>query len=286
MSTILVTGRNGFIGQELTPVLKKEHRIISIVRQAKEHMDYSGEELIVNDIRNVGTEDVRRHHIHVIVHLAAKIRGKTKAIEENNITSSKAIFNIAESLKIPVVFLSSTNVLFQDVLGRYTRSKRICEDLLKRLSVNYLIIRVPLVIGENSLSMQSIRKFYEKFRFFPLFGRQEGKVQPIHVSSFNKVLLAKINEATFLNETLTIVGKEVYTYHEIIEKVINPKNCIHFLKIPFLLSILATRFFEMINIPFFVSSEEIKSVNMNKDLEPDGHNNIYFVDNDKKILFA
>ena len=56
MSTILVTGRNGFIGQELTPVLRKEHRIISIVRQAKEHMDYSGEELIVNDIRNVRTQ--------------------------------------------------------------------------------------------------------------------------------------------------------------------------------------------------------------------------------------
>lgn len=286
ISAILVTGRNGFIGQELVKILKKEHKIVSIIRQAKENIDYTGEELIVSDIQKVKTEDIEKFQVNLILHLAAKIRGKARAIKKNNIRSSKNIFHIAKSLKIPVVFLSSTNVLFQNMLGSYAHSKKICEELLIETNLDYLIVRVPLVIGKNSSSMQSIKNFYEKYSFFPLFGRSDGKVQPVHISSLNKILLSKINEGTFSNEILNVVGKETYTYRQIIEKVINSKNRVHFLNVPFSLSLLVARFIEKINAPFFVSSEEIISVNMDKNITYAEHSQILFLDNNNELLFA
>lgn len=210
MSTILVTGRNGFIGQELVLTLKREHEIVSIVRQIKKDIDYSSEELIVSDVQKVKPEDIEKYQAHLILHLAAKIRGRIRSIEKNNILSSKAIFHIAKDLRIPVIFLSSTNVLFQDFLGSYAQSKRKCEDLLIKTDINYLIVRVPLVIGNNSPSILKIKKFYKEYSFFPLFGHGEGKIQPIHISSLIKVLLSKINETKYSNEILNVVGRETY----------------------------------------------------------------------------
>ena len=59
------------------------------------------------------------------------------------------------------------------------------EEILKANNSKIFIIRVPLVIGRNSASMITIQEFYKKYNFFPLLGSQEGKIQPIHISSIN-----------------------------------------------------------------------------------------------------
>jgi len=286
MSSVLVTGRNGFVGQELTRRLKETHKVVSIIRRKQDGVDYQGEEVILRDLKEIKAEDIRKFQIDLIIHLAAQLRGRKQDIEENNIRGAQRLFELAETLKVPVIFLSSTNVLFADALGSYARSKRSGEEYLKKKTIPYLILRVPLVIGRNSNSMRVIRSFYQKFAFFPLFGRQDGKIQPIAVASLVDVLLSKINSTISGQTTLNIVGWQSYTYRQIIEQIIDGKKKISFLTIPFHLSLWGTRLFEFLRLPLFISSEEIISVNMHKNVEPTRHGPTIFLDNQSELLFA
>lgn len=286
MATSLVTGRNGFIGQELVPALKKTGRVVSVVRQVHGHIDYADETLIVEDVRRLDAEQLRPHHIDTIVHLAAQVRGRASALEHNNVASAKVVFDIAQRLKVPVVFVSSTNVLFAAALGGYARSKQRCEDLLKGMGIDHVTLRIPLVLGEKSSSMRSIRGFYRTFKCFPLFGRQAGKVQPVHISSLTAVLLATINNvASSHADTVNVVGREPYAYREIIEQVIGEGSRVRFIEIPQWLSMFAARSLEMLGIPFVVSSEEIRSVNMHK-LVGSSQEPMCVLDNDRQLLFG
>lgn len=286
MKAILVTGRNGFVGGALVEQLKKKHKVISLIRKRKEGITYSGEKLILSDIQALKLEDLRQHHIDLIIHLAAAVRGGAKYLLENNVKISEKIFQLADMLKVPVIHLSSTNVLFSDCLGSYSSSKKICEEIIKEKGINFLIIRTPLIVGSGSSSTKAVKDFYKKFSFFPLFGKQEGKVQPIHISSLVEFILVNIDRSIYSREVLTLIGSNIYTFKDILRGILNQYPNPRFIRIPYSLSRLVVRIFECANFSFFVSTEELASVNMDKVVENDGSGRVKCVNNDGQLLFS
>ena len=154
MKTILVTGRNGFIGQELVPLIKKDNKVISVIRRKLVDIDYEFEELIVTDLCKISLTHLKNYKIDLIVHLAAQVRGSPKQKYKNNIVSTQRISTIASSLNVPIIFSSTTNVFFDDFLGNYSKSKKICEEIIKANNPRHIIIRVPLVVGMKSPSLK------------------------------------------------------------------------------------------------------------------------------------
>jgi nucleoside-diphosphate-sugar epimerase len=145
--------------------------LVSVIRSQKDSIDYRLEELIVNDLCHIKLPDIKKYKVDLIIHLAAQVSGRPTDKLKNNIESTQRISSIASSLDVPIIFLSSTNVFFDDVLGSYAKSKKICEEILKNNNPKCCIIRVPLVVGLKSSSIEIIRDFYRKYSFFPLFGK-------------------------------------------------------------------------------------------------------------------
>ncbi|MFA5087712.1 MAG: SDR family oxidoreductase [Candidatus Omnitrophota bacterium] len=283
MKTILVTGRNGFIGRSLVKILKNRHQVVSVVRRSDPSVDYAGEEVIVADLVKVQAGDVRGLQIDVAVHLAASVRGSGPAIEKNNIESSRALFRLCEQLNIPVLFLSSANSIFFQELGSYAYSKKVCEDILRNSPLRYLIVRVPWVIAAQSPLARSARGFYKKFGFFPLLGKGLGQTQPVEISAFAQTLAGMIDRGEFARRVVHIAGKESYTYRSILEHLLENKKT-RFLTVPFQPALSVVRFLEKLRIPFLVSSEEIKSMNIDKRIGPE-HGEAVFLENSKEVLF-
>ena len=283
MGTILVTGRNGFIANELVQALKRDHKIISLVRSRKPHLDYSQEELIIADLLYLSAEQFKHYKIDLIIHAAAMIQGVPSMLEENNIQSSKNVFKIAEFYNIPVIFFSSINVLFVDYLGSYARSKKNCEEMLQRSKLKYLIIRVPFVLGKNSPTVKTIKDFYIKFSFFPLFGPQRGKTHLISISTVVDFIVDKIKQKNFSQEIVNLIGRQFYIYPEVIENVLKRK--VRFVTMPYVISLKLCQLFEFLRLPFPIYSEQVKSLNLDKVIDGDFNGRAIFVDDDKKILF-
>jgi len=285
MSTILLTGRNGFIGQELIPLLKRNHKVVSVIRSQKDRIDYRSEELIVNDICNIKLTEVKKYKVDLIIHLAAQVRGRPSDKLKNNIESTQRISSIASSLDVPIIFLSSTNVFFDAVLGNYTKSKIICEEILKNNNPMCCIIRVPLVVGLKSSSMETIRGFYKRYSFFPLFGKQDGKTQPIHVSSLIEYILKLVKVSKYDCKEINIIGRIVYTYRNIIRNILGLSNNNRLIIIPLPFIYLIARVCEFIHAPFFITCEELISVNKDKVIDVNKNINTVIVDNNENILF-
>ncbi len=286
MGTILITGRNGFIGQALVPLLKEKNTVVSLIRQKKNHIDYTGEVLIISDIRDVNLEEIRKNKITLILHLAAQIRGRSLTMEENNMKSFETILYIAKILNVSLVYLSSVNAVYQESLGSYAKSKKKCEDsLLKETTIPFLIIRVPLVTAGNAPNLKTLKNFYERFSFLPLFGKQEGKIQPVHISSLVDSMLKIIDRGQFSREIINIVGQEKFTYRQILEQLIDGHRRNRFLVFPYFGTLRLTQFFERIGLPLSISSEEIRSINMDKIVDSRRNEQVIFMNNDLKTLF-
>jgi len=282
MNTILVTGRNGFIANELVQVLKKNHKIISIIRSRKPHVDYSQEELVISDLQSLMLEQLRHVSIDVIIHAAAMINGVPKILERHNIETSKRIFDIARQLKAPVVFFSSTNAVFSEVLGAYARSKRACEEKLQNSGLKYLILRIPFVVGANAPTIKAIKNFYKKFSFLPLFGPQRGETHIVNIAAIINFVVEKIRQGHFAQETVNLIGRKAYIYPEIIEHVLNRK--VLFFILPYSLSLKACQFFELLGLPFPISSEHVKSLNLDKILAGDREGKTIFVGDEVEVF--
>ena len=285
MSTILLTGRNGFIGQELITLIKKNHKIVSVIRRERDEIDYKLEELIITDLCQISLSHVKKFNIDLIIHLAAQVRGIQKKKYKNNIVSTQRISSIASSLDVPIIFSSTTNVFFDDILGNYSKSKKICEEIIKANNPRHIIIRVPLVVGMKSPSLNTVRNFYRKYYFFPLFGEQAGKMQPIHVSSLNELIINLIKESEYNGREINLFGKKIYSYRNIIKNTISKEKNIIFLIIPFSIIYFITRSFEFARIPFFITCEELRSVNMDKILARNKIKNSLIVDNSENNIF-
>ncbi|MDD5109284.1 MAG: NAD(P)-dependent oxidoreductase [Candidatus Omnitrophica bacterium] len=285
MKTILITGRNGFIGQALVEELKKTEKVVSLIRRKKEGIDYSNEELIFADLARLEDIDIKKYNITLIVHLAAVIRGNPDSLLENNVKSAEFIFKIAQNLNIPVVYLSTTNVFFCNYLGAYAISKKMGEEELKKKGISYLILRVPLVISKDSPYILAAKGFYKKFNFIPLFGQQKGALQPIHVSSLVNKILILVEKGIPAKESINIVGTRIYTYRKLLEGFLNI-NGAKFITAPFLLLKLITSFFEKVGIRFFITQEELISINMDKIIRSDFPDTTEFVPNEEQILFS
>ncbi|MDD5677773.1 MAG: NAD-dependent epimerase/dehydratase family protein [Kiritimatiellae bacterium] len=286
MKTIFLTGRNGFVGQTLAEKLKPHCRIASCIRRKLNTIDYARETLVVKDVRALTTEDVCASGATCIVHLAAQIRGAPQVVAANNIEVNETVFGIARRLDLPVIYLSSTNVLFADCLGGYAHSKQKGELILKTTGQPYLIVRAPLLIGESSFSVKTIRSFYRTFRVFPLFGPQEGKVQPVPISAFSNFMASTIQDSRFTNVTLNVIGKMEYTYRMVLEGILSKYAPVRFLHFPYRISLAASKRLEYLHLPFLASSEEIKSVNMDKIVKPEHSASIHYIDNESNALFG
>ncbi len=260
---ILITGRNGFIGQPLAARLKKDHTVISLIRRTQSSIDYTGEELLIADLRDITLPGIQKHRVDLIVHLAVLMRGARGTVEQSNVESARRIFDVARRLDVPVLFLSSLNVLFYEQLGAYARSKKTAEDILKEYCSRYAIVRPAFVMGPGSPSLQMVARVQKRFGFVPLLGQGLGKTQPVSVSTLVDRIVALVDKNQFEGQTLQVVGQEIMTYRGILEQMFKP-NPVRFIHLPYGLSLFVVQLLEKLRIPLPLSSEEIRSVNMDK----------------------
>jgi len=285
-AAVVVTGRNGFLASALAPKLKQDFKIISVIRRKMPGIDYSGEKLILRDLKELTAADCQSPSIQLIVHLASELKGRPESLEENNLKSSAAVFQIARELNVPVVLISSINAAFADSnQSGYSRSKKKSEDLLKGMDVRYLIIRLPLLFGAASPLLKRVKDFYDRFGFCPLLGKSQGKIQPADLKSVADFLLLKIKEGKFLNETIHVVGRREYTYQQIFEAMLNQKRKPRFIRLPFSLSLGLAKILVRLPGPFLLSPEQVLSVNQDKVVSSERHGAVYFLDNEPEELF-
>ena len=288
MITIVVSGRNGFIGNALVAYLKRKHRVISIVRKRVDAFDYSSEVVVEKNITSLLEDDIAQHQPDVFIHLAGVVYSGLSGQYTDNIAMTQAVASICSSLDLPLVFSSTANVTTSNSkLDPYARSKLHSERLIARSCKKYSIVRFPLVVGENSPIVKAIERHLSRWRFLPLIGRQQGRVQPVPINKLIRCLVEHIADPTSISKELTIVGREIYTYGELWKNIARHSRLPHIqLEVPESLAILMMRCLKFIGRSTAVNIEQIKGLKTDKLISVECHQtNCFIIDNQVNQLF-
>lgn len=172
--TILLTGASGFLGKIATPILKKNHSVVSIGRDA-------GNTIVADLTKPI----LSLPHVDAVIHAAGKahIYPKTDAEKQAffdvNVEGTRYLLNSLNPQSVKAfIFISSVSVYGMEqgseiaestpLNGKspYALSKIQAEELIvtwcAEHGIDFLVLRLPLIIGSNPLGnlgkmMQAIR---------------------------------------------------------------------------------------------------------------------------------
>lgn len=213
---ILITGGNSKIGNHLLPHLKKSGHVCFILSRNKNNFNKYTR---FGDLLDQDSLIKLLDNIDAIIHLAAVTHtNQTSDYFLTNTEGTKNIISAAEQAKIKKFIFISTNTASQKG-GAYAHSKYQAEELLKKSSLNWLILKLSEVYGAGqneaiNLLHQQIKK--NKIVFYP--GIKKIYLQPVLIDDVCNAITFALN-SNHSNKTYLLAGPEIISYRETLLKI-------------------------------------------------------------------
>jgi uncharacterized protein YbjT (DUF2867 family) len=205
---VLLTGASGFLGRHIAAALADVgHRVLPVSRrhgvdagQMRTPQDWrallDGVDAVVNAIGIIG--QTRRQRFAVL-HTEAPL----------------ALFQASLQAGVRRVVQISALGADASACSAYHLSKRAADDGLRRLPLDWFVLRPALVYGEGGANAAAALRL-AALPWIPVVGRGEQMLQPVHVgdvvASVLRCLAANAaNAATTASRTLDLVGPEAFT---------------------------------------------------------------------------
>jgi len=218
---ISILGYNGFIGTHISKELENNHKIIKINSRK---INYKLNE---NEIFEFLSKYIKDSDL--IINSCANLKPKSKNDFFINENLSKIIQNylIKNNLNTHLFHISTINVLIENRIDNYTKTKLLSEKNLKNNNVS--IIRLPFItnLNENDDNKGNLKIFYNYLNkgFFPFYPMiSPGNLySPINIKSFC-FFLKNIIENKNYKKVYNLMGKEKKTLWDLFLKVSKIKN--------------------------------------------------------------
>ena len=217
MKTILLIGSTGYIGKSLKKILKEDYKLICPLRK-------SG-----FDITNYKKlEKLFKKNIDIVINLSGQNSSITN-MKKTIIKGNQNIIKILKNKKKPIIYYISTTLVYgysskfvsetsmAKPISNYAKFKYKGENLLKRSSLNYKILRLSNVysIKKNNFINNLLKSKKKSQKFF--VNNLNSYRNYIHLDD----VVTIINKILHLNLKHKIynIGHENFTTRQIIEKI-------------------------------------------------------------------
>lgn len=156
----------------------------------------------------------------VVLHLAARTGNASPAeYSKTNVEGTADLLEAAKAQRARgFLYVSSIAASFPDTGGYpYAASKREAEDVVRRSSLRWTIVRPTIVLGQGS----PVWRKFSVLAASPLLmipGDGKARIQPIHVEDLVEVFLRIVAEDRFDGETLEAGGPEVVSIEEFLRR--------------------------------------------------------------------
>lgn len=261
MTTVLVTGANGFVGRVLCAMLLDNgYQVKAAVRsaEAQVNLDARALPIIIGDIHAETDWQVALVGVDVVIHLAARVHVMRETAADADLAfrcvNTDGTENLAKQAAAAgvkrLVFLSSIKVLGESAADQvfdekspaapqdaYARSKWAAEQMLQHISVvtglQVVVIRTPLVYGAgvkgNFLRLMQLIK-----RGWPLpFACIQNQRSLVYVENLCGLLGVCVDHPAAAGQTLLVADSDAYSTPELMRQLANALNVsVHLLRVP------------------------------------------------------
>ena len=278
-SKILITGSQGFIGKILVNKLKKSEKLVLIDKKKNLSNQKNFYQINLFDLDEL-EKIFKKNKINTIIHLASEIFDDDKNVYNYNVTTSKNLILMGQKYKIKNFIFTSTFSIFEknyikpileneppSAKNLYGKSKYKVEKILERSNFkNYIILRVPIVVGKSRSHRMGI--LFEMIRNnFPLFliGNGNNRIQFIQVDDL--CLIIKKCLSLKKKDIFNVGTKKSFTFKENLLHIIkNSKSKSKIFNINYYLGSFALNlliFLKLIDINYYHKALLTKNIVLN-----------------------
>ena len=222
ISTITITGANGFVAKNLRNFLSKNHiKVIAIARKTfqKHHTEtvvYS-KTLLEKGLQN------KLRNCDALVHLIGIGKQSSKYNFEDNVDLTKNMIKTCKKSGIKkIIYISGLGVT-KNSRSDYFISKYKAEQEIINSGLDYTIFRPSYIVGKKDYLSKFILKQIKK-GIVIIPGSGKYHLQPIFVEDVAKIILESIYEKKFSNKILDLVGPEIIKFEDFVRYFVKNKK--------------------------------------------------------------
>ena len=222
ISTITITGANGFVAKNLRNFLSKNHiKVIAIARKTfqKHHTEtvvYS-KTLLEKGLQN------KLRNCDALVHLIGIGKQSSKYNFEDNVDLTKNMIKTCKKSGIKkIIYISGLGVT-KNSRSDYFISKYKAEQEIINSGLDYTIFRSSYIVGKKDYLSKFILKQIKK-GIVIIPGSGKYHLQPIFVEDVAKIILESISEKKFSNKILDLVGPEIIKFEDFVRYFVKNKK--------------------------------------------------------------
>jgi NADH dehydrogenase len=222
ISTITITGANGFVAKNLRNFLSKNHiKVIAIARKTfqKHHTETAvySKTLLEKGLQN------KLRNCDALVHLIGIGKQSSKYNFENNVDLTKNMIKTCKKSGIKkIIYISGLGVT-KNSRSDYFISKYKAEQEIINSGLNYTIFRPSYIVGKKDYLSKFILKQIKK-GIVIIPGSGKYHLQPIFVEDVAKIILESIYEKKFSNKILDLVGPEIIKFEDFVKYFVKNKK--------------------------------------------------------------
>jgi len=218
---ILITGATGQIGEKLISALKNsEHKIRILSRNSQNNLKDNKIESVIGDLKNLKSLEKATINIDTIIHLAAITHTNDQKLYYHiNTEGTKNLLTAAEKNKVKnFIYISSRTAGIEG--GAYAHSKLLAEELVKKSSLNWVILRPSEVYGANDKeAISKLINIIKKNPIIPIIGDGKYCLNPVHIDDLIQTISIIVNKNIYSRKTYIIAGPKEISYNDLVDKL-------------------------------------------------------------------
>ncbi|HKX53340.1 MAG TPA: NAD(P)H-binding protein [Nitrosospira sp.] len=230
MSTILITGASGFIGNHLVVALAAAgHRIVCATRRGESKESESKDIRDIKDLKepqltyiaadftrdfDVEVWKKRLAGIDVVINAVGILREHGRqTFQALHDRAPRALFAACEAVNVKVVQISALGA-DENARSQYHLSKKAADDALlasPNKRNKSVVVQPSLVYGPGGTSAQ-LFNLLASLPVIPLPGSGDQRIQPIHIDDLTQAVVVLVETDRYLGQRVPLVGPEPITF--------------------------------------------------------------------------
>lgn len=259
---ILITGANGFIGRHLAYALQNNGHHVVVCIHKKNHITNfnSNFRIIICDYNRDNTLKKwlnRLANIDVVINSVGIFKETvTQKFEQLHHKTPITLFKASDIIGVRKIINISALGADESAFSKFHLSKKAADDFLKKLKLNWIVIKPSIVYGPGARSMD-LFKMMAALPITPLLDSGNQKIQAIHIDDFCKAVNYLVTNEELKHLEIAFVGAEAITMKNsfiVLKQWLNMESH-RFVKIRYSVMLLLSKFSEKVNhIPITVES--------------------------------
>ncbi len=274
MSTVLVTGANGFVGSHMVPALVDAgHRVLALVRDEEGAAQVTRRlapaqraavETRTGDVTRPDTLPAALGGADAVLHLVAVPRdwdgGATLRLV--NTEGTRAVLGAASDAGVRrFVHLGALGVVDDPDL-HYGSSKVKAMDLVRKSGLDWTILSPSLLFGPRDGFFNILADLVRMSPgIVPITGKGDARFQPLAIGDLAHAVVLTLGDDATVGREYQLGGPRYWTYREIVEEVLRGMGRKRALvPMPVALIRLVAGASEKVRLPFPVATDQLRQL--------------------------